>query len=107
MENSLKDETNKKKNINESQKIANLIYVKPHGRPPQKRYKSSLEQQHESNKASTSESNTALSDTSNKYPLLDESHELNDFKRMKKCERCKQYAVYNRRTCNADLSSLL
>ena len=106
MENKLKDETIEKENINESQKITNPIYVKPRGRPPQKRYKSSLEQQHESNKTSTrtiAESSTALSDTSNKHPLPDESHELNDSKRMKKCGRCKQYAVHNRRTCNADL----
>ncbi|CAB5393350.1 unnamed protein product [Rhizophagus irregularis] len=39
-------EMNDKENTDEFQrKISNPIYVKPHGRPPQKRYKSSLEQQ--------------------------------------------------------------
>ena len=98
MENSLKDETNGKENINESQKIANPIYIKPRGRPPQKRHKSSLEQHHISR-----ESNTALSDASNKHPLS--ADENNDTKRMKKCGRCKQ-AGHDRRTCNADLSHL-
>jgi len=36
METSLKEATNEKENVDEIQKIANLIYVKPRGRPPQK-----------------------------------------------------------------------
>ena len=91
--------TNEKEN-NEGQKIANPIYIKPRGRPSQKRYKSSLEQQHtshESNKAN----DTALSDVSNKHSL-DEDHELNDSKQMRRCGRCKQYG-HDRRTCNVDL----
>lgn len=112
MENSLNEKTNEKENDDQSQAITNPIYVKSRGRPPQKRYKSSLEQHsnHESNKISTSaiseSSRAALSDASNKHPLSDESNKLDDSKRMKRCGRCKQYTTHNRRTCNADLSNL-
>jgi len=120
MEISLKktNETGEKENIDEIQTIANPIYVKPRGRPPQKRYKSALKQQHNNHELDTDatpESGindcTTLSETSihgnlltnPKHSLSDENCESNNSKRMKKCGRCKRYAMHNRRTCDVDL----
>ena len=98
MEDSL-NETNDKENTDESQqKITNPIYVKPRGRPPQKRYKSSLEQQ---NTSRTTGFCTPLGNSSQNGDEFNGSN-----KQMKKCGRCKQYAMHNRRTCNVDLSNL-
>ncbi|CAB4393698.1 unnamed protein product [Rhizophagus irregularis] len=93
----------------ESEKISNPIYVKPRGRPPQKRYKSSLEQQCISH--TNAELRTPLGNACQNvdYSLSDkfsESSGSNNSRQMKKCGRCKQYAMHNRRTCNVDLSNL-
>ena len=100
---------NKKENTNKNRKrIANPIYVKPRGRLPQKRYKSSLAQQHTSGTSATSELRTPLENV-NQNILTDEfstRNEQNNSRQMKKCGRCKQYAMHNRRTCNVDLSNL-
>jgi hypothetical protein len=99
-----------KENTDEIQrKITNPIYVKPRGRSPQKRYKSSLEQQCTSNMKA--ELRTPLGNASQNvvYSLSEKfaaDGESNNSKQMKKCGRCKQYAMHNRRTCNVDLSRL-
>ncbi|CAB5388087.1 unnamed protein product [Rhizophagus irregularis] len=103
-------EMNDKENTDEFQrKISNPIYVKPRGRPPQKRYKSSLEQQCISH--TNAELRTPLGNACQNvdYSLSDkfsESSGSNNSRQMKKCGRCKQYAMHNRRTCNVDLSNL-
>ncbi len=85
--------------IDENQrKITNPIYVKPRERPPQKRYKSSLEQQHTNR--------TPLGNSSQNVDEFAASSGSNNSRQMKKCGRCKQYAMHNRRTCNVDLSNL-
>ncbi|CAG8738789.1 15598_t:CDS:2, partial [Rhizophagus irregularis] len=103
-------EMNDKENTDEFQrKISNPIYVKPRGRPLQKRYKSSLEQQCISH--TNAELRTPLGNACQNvdYSLSDkfsESSGSNNSRQMKKCGRCKQYAMHNRRTCNVDLSNL-
>ncbi|CAB5384370.1 unnamed protein product [Rhizophagus irregularis] len=103
-------EMNDKENTDEFQrKISNPIYVKPRVRPLQKRYKSSLEQQCISH--TNAELRTPLGNACQNvdYSLSDkfsESSGSNNSRQMKKCGRCKQYAMHNRRTCNVDLSNL-
>ena len=98
-------EVNDKENMDENQrKITNPIYVKPRGRPPQKRYKSSLEQQYTSR--TNAELRTPLGNANQNNNEFANNDEPNNPKRMKVCGRCKQYATHNRRTCNVDLSSL-
>ena len=104
------NEMNDKENTDEVQRrISNPIYVKPRGRPPQKRYKSSLEPQYTSH--TNAELRAPLGNTCQNvdYSLSDKvlvNGESNNSKQMKKCGRCKQYAMHNRRTCNVDLSKL-
>ncbi|GBB89233.1 hypothetical protein RclHR1_15910001 [Rhizophagus clarus] len=104
-------EMSDKENTNEVQRrIANPIYVKPRGRTPQKRYKSSLEQQYTNH--TNAELRAPLGNTSQNidYSLSDKvlanNGKSNNSKQMKKYGTCKQYAMHNRRTCNADMSKL-
>ncbi|CAB4397966.1 unnamed protein product [Rhizophagus irregularis] len=86
-------EMNDKENTDEFQrKISNPIYVKPRGRPPQKRYKSSLEQQCISH--TNAELRTPLGNACQNvdYSLSDkfsESSGSNNSRQMKKCGRYK------------------
>ncbi|GES88875.1 protein FAR1-related sequence 5-like [Rhizophagus clarus] len=85
------NEMNDKENTDEVQRrISNPIYVKPRGRPPQKRYKSSLEPQYTSH--TNAELRAPLGNTCQNvdYSLSDKvlvNGESNNSKQMKKCGR--------------------
>ncbi|UZO12071.1 uncharacterized protein OCT59_003621 [Rhizophagus irregularis] len=88
-------EMNDKENTDDFQrKISNPIYVKPCRRPPQKRYKSSLEQQcinHTNAELCTSLGNACQNVDYSLSDKFSESSGLNNSKQIKKCRRCKQY----------------
>ncbi|CAB5390768.1 unnamed protein product [Rhizophagus irregularis] len=97
MEISLEEVANEKENSVENQKITNPIYIKP-------RIALSETSVHGNYSLSGDQGNELAN---SKHSLSDENYESNNYKRMKKCGRYKQYAMHNRRICNVDLGNSL
>ncbi|CAG8712840.1 15069_t:CDS:2 [Rhizophagus irregularis] len=97
MEISLEEVANEKENSVENQKITNPIYIKP-------RIALSETSVHGNYSLSGDQGNVLAN---SKHSLSDENYESNNYKRMKKCGRYKQYAMHNRRICNVDLGNSL